>query len=295
MGSISFKIKSVKKQKQEGGFAKPMANEKSQVEQDAKPSKEDEEEQLRLAKAKAAAAAKAKAQALAKAKATAAPKAKADARAKKELSEASSTSLGDDDSNDIDEAKKKVIAAAKAKAAAKMKKLAEQKEAEEPLAPSSPNQPFLDKVVDIVKEQVGEYTIIDATINRLANDLPVIEVDQPAYFDVCHVLYYHPELQFNRLGELHGTDYESHMELFLYLESSEHLTPLSVKVKLERDNPVIRSVTSIWKGAEWPECEAYDLLGIRFEGHPNLRRLFLGEDWVGYPLRKDYEPYDGEV
>jgi NADH-quinone oxidoreductase subunit C len=293
MGSISFKIKSVKKQKQEGGFAKPMADEKSQVEQNAKPSKEDEEEQLRLAKAKAAAAAKAKAQALAKAKATAAPKTKADARAKKELSEAGSTSLGDADSNDIDEAQKKAIAAAKAKAAAKMKKLAEQKEAEEPLA--SPNQPFLDKVVDIVKEQVGEYTIIDATINRLANDLPVIEVDQPAYFDVCHVLYYHPELQFNRLGELHGTDYESHMELFLYLESSEHLTPLSVKVKLERDNPVIRSVTSIWKGAEWPECEAYDLLGIRFEGHPNLRRLFLGEDWVGYPLRKDYEPYDGEV
>jgi NADH-quinone oxidoreductase subunit C len=66
-------------------------------------------------------------------------------------------------------------------------------------------------------------------------------------------------------------------------------------VKIDRDEPTIESLQPIWAGANWPECEAYDLLGIKFTGHPNLHRIMLGEDWVGYPLRKDYEPYDVEV
>jgi NADH-quinone oxidoreductase subunit C len=58
---------------------------------------------------------------------------------------------------------------------------------------------------------------------------------------------------------------------------------------------MIESLAPLWAGANWPECEAYDLLGIKFKGHPNLHRIMLGEDWVGHPLRKDYEPYDVEV
>jgi NADH-quinone oxidoreductase subunit C len=66
-------------------------------------------------------------------------------------------------------------------------------------------------------------------------------------------------------------------------------------VKIDRDEPTIESLQPIWAGANWPECEAYDLLGIKFTGHPNLHRIMLGEDWVGHPLRKDYEQYDVEV
>jgi NADH-quinone oxidoreductase subunit C len=51
----------------------------------------------------------------------------------------------------------------------------------------------------------------------------------------------------------------------------------------------------LWEGANWPERETYDLLGIQFTGHPNLTRIMMPDDWVGYPLRKDYEPYDVEV
>ena len=61
-------------------------------------------------------------------------------------------------------------------------------------------------------------------------------------------------------------------------------------MKLDRDKPVIDSLQPLWAGADWPECEAYDLLGIKFENHPNLHRIMLGEDWVGHPLRKDYKP-----
>jgi NADH-quinone oxidoreductase subunit C len=70
---------------------------------------------------------------------------------------------------------------------------------------------------------------------------------------------------------------------------------LALKVKIDRDEPTIESLQPLWAGANWPECEAYDLLGIKFTGHPNLHRIMLGEDWVGHPLRKDYEPYDVEV
>ncbi|WAA13981.1 NADH-quinone oxidoreductase subunit C [Fervidibacillus halotolerans] len=96
-------------------------------------------------------------------------------------------------------------------------------------------------------------------------------------------------MQFEYLTELHGTDFQTHMEVFLYLQSISRKRSLILKTKTDRDQPIVASVTSIWEGAMWPECEAYDLLGIRFEGHPNLHRIFLGEDWKGYPLRKDYK------
>jgi NADH-quinone oxidoreductase subunit C len=64
---------------------------------------------------------------------------------------------------------------------------------------------------------------------------------------------------------------------------------VTFKLRVDRQNPVAPSVTSIWKGADWHERETYDLVGIRFEGHPDLRRILLPEDWAGHPLRKDYE------
>jgi NADH:ubiquinone oxidoreductase subunit C len=74
-----------------------------------------------------------------------------------------------------------------------------------------------------------------------------------------------------------------------YLLSRNFKHELQLKVKLpDRDNAVIETVSDIWKTAEFHEREVYDLFGVKFENHPDLRRLFLDENWPGYPLRKDY-------
>jgi NADH-quinone oxidoreductase subunit C len=86
-----------------------------------------------------------------------------------------------------------------------------------------------------------------------------------------------------------GADMEKYLMVVYHMESTRHGHALVLKVKTEdRENPVIDTVCDIWRTAEFHEREIYDLLGIRFANHPDLRRIFLDENWVGYPLRKDY-------
>ncbi|MDG1568108.1 NADH-quinone oxidoreductase subunit C [Bacillus cereus] len=266
------------------------------------------EEEKAKAKAKAAAAAKAKAAALAKqkregteevteeekekakAKAAAAAKAKAAALAKQKSSQ------GDGDSGDE---KAKAIAAAKAKAAAAARaktKGAEGKKEDEPKQEElSVNQPYLNQYVEAIREKLGEGALVDSYINKLSKDVPTLVVDPEKYYEVMESLRFHEGLAFDYMSELHATDFVTHMEVYVHLFSYSKKQSVAVKVKLDRETPQVESVTALWKGADWPEREAYDLLGIIFKGHPNLTRILMPEDWVGYPLRKDYEPYDVEV
>ncbi|AKR12121.1 NADH dehydrogenase [Bacillus thuringiensis] len=260
------------------------------------------EEEKAKAKAKAAAAAKAKAAALAKqkregteevtekAKAVAAAKAKAAALAKQKASQ------GDGDSGDE---KAKAIAAAKAKAAAAARaktKGAEGKEEDESKQEEpSVNQPYLNQYVEAIREKVGEGALVDSYINKLSKDVPTLVVDPAKYYEVMESLRFHEGLAFDYMSELHATDFVTHMEVYVHLFSYGKKQSVAVKVKLDREAPQVESVTALWKGADWPEREAYDLLGIVFKGHPNLTRILMPDDWVGYPLRKDYEPYDVEV
>ncbi len=73
-----------------------------------------------------------------------------------------------------------------------------------------------------------------------------------------------------------------------FLQSRHHRHELVLKVRVARDQPRVQSLASVWPTAEWGERETYDMYGIEFEGHPDMRRLLLPEDWVGWPLRKDY-------
>ncbi|GAC90550.1 NADH dehydrogenase subunit C [Anoxybacillus flavithermus NBRC 109594] len=284
--------------------AKQLAKERlaaKQAAEQTEPSLESEDD-LALAKKKAAAAAKAKAAALAKQKAAetgeiseeelakkkaaAAAKAKAAALAKQKAAE-----TGDLSEEEL--AKKKAAAAAKAKAVAAAKaKSADVAEAKEETP--SPNQPYLDKYVKVIEEHLGKDVLENAYINRLSKDVPTLVAKKDTYYKVAEFLKYNEQLSFDYLSELHGTDFQTHMEVYVHLYSYKNRQSVALKVKIDRDNPVIDSLVPLWPGANWPECEAYDLLGIRFEGHPNLIRIFLGENWVGYPLRKDYEPYDME-
>jgi NADH-quinone oxidoreductase subunit C len=86
-----------------------------------------------------------------------------------------------------------------------------------------------------------------------------------------------------------GVDWKTHLTIVYHLSSTLHRHMLVVKAKLDPTDPEIETVSDIWRTAEFHEREAYDLLGIRFGNHPDLRRLFLTDDWEGWPLRKDYE------
>ena len=252
------------------------------------------------AKAKAAAAAKAKAAALAKQKREGTEEVteeeKAKAKAKAAALAKQKASQGDGDSGDE---KAKAIAAAKAKAAAAARaktKGAEGKKEDEPKQEEpSVNQPYLNQYVEAIREKLGEGALVDSYINKLSKDVPTLVVNPEKYYEVMESLRFHEGLAFDYMSELHATDFVTHMEVYVHLFSYGKKQSVAVKVKLDREAPQVESVTALWKGADWPEREAYDLLGIVFKGHPNLTRILMPDDWVGYPLRKDYEPYDVEV
>ncbi|MBI1909909.1 MAG: NADH-quinone oxidoreductase subunit C [Deltaproteobacteria bacterium] len=113
---------------------------------------------------------------------------------------------------------------------------------------------------------------------------------------VCELLKISDIFYFDCLSDLTGVDWKDHLEVIYHLFSYRHRHHLEIKVKLPVEKPQVPTVESVWKVANWLEREVYDLLGINFEGHSDLRRIMLPDDWVGHPLRKDYkeeEDYHG--
>jgi len=98
-----------------------------------------------------------------------------------------------------------------------------------------------------------------------------------------------PGLDFGYLNYITAIDYYDHFEVVYQLVSLEHNHSLVLRTRCDqRDNPTLPSVVSLWRGADLQEREIYDLMGIRFEGHPNMKRIALWEGFQGHPLRKDY-------
>jgi NADH-quinone oxidoreductase subunit C len=98
------------------------------------------------------------------------------------------------------------------------------------------------------------------------------------------------ELAFDCLSNLSGVDYpkEGHIQVVYHLFSYRHRHLFVLKVNADRDDPVVPSLAALWSHANWQEREVFDLLGVRFTGHPDLRRILMPEDWPGHPLRKDF-------
>lgn len=139
---------------------------------------------------------------------------------------------------------------------------------------------------------------------------PFVAVEPAKLVEVCTFLRDDPRLKFEMLNDISGVDYlemdpkkapkagfEPHLEVVYHLSSfSFPGRRFTVKVILPRwkDNaagqlPEVPSVVGVWKTANWQEREVFDLVGVQFTGHPELTRILLGDDWVGHPLRKDYE------
>ena len=115
---------------------------------------------------------------------------------------------------------------------------------------------------------------------------------------VCRYLKDTERFQMDYLANLTAVDYpaEQRMDLVYHLYSMEKKHgPMTLKVKLSRQQLVVASMTPIWRGAEFQEREIYDLFGVTFEGHPDLRRILMWDGFEGHPMRKDYVPEDQNV
>ncbi len=113
--------------------------------------------------------------------------------------------------------------------------------------------------------------------------------------DVCLFLRDDPSIRMDHLADLTAVDYSAfagdagpRFEVVYNLISTVHRHRIRLKVRLPEEDPRIDTVSSVWHTADWHERETYDLMGIRFDGHPDLRRILLPEDWEGHPLRKEY-------
>jgi len=120
-------------------------------------------------------------------------------------------------------------------------------------------------------------------------------VERRALRETCQLLRDDPACPFNFLADVTCVDWypsDPRFEVVYHLLSISKKERVRLKVRLSEESPVVDSVTSVWPGANYFEREVFDLFGVRFTGHPYLRRLLMPEDWEGHPLRKDY-PVEG--
>ena len=115
-----------------------------------------------------------------------------------------------------------------------------------------------------------------------------IVVKPELLLQVTQLLNTDPGFKFNYLNCVTGVDYMDYLEVVYHLTSMELNHSLVVKARCDRDNPEVPSLYSLFRGADYQEREIYDLLGIKFTGHPNMKRLFMWEGFEGHPLRRDY-------
>src|SRR5262245_38367499 len=161
------------------------------------------------------------------------------------------------------------------------------------------------EIVAVLEERFGSAL----TGKKLDALDPFVTVDPARLVEICTVLRDDPRLRFDLLNCISGIDYletdskkvakagfEPHLEVVYHLSSFAHKHRFVLKLILPRwkdgvagQLPEVPSVTGVWATADWHERETFDLCGVMFTGHPDLRRILLAEDWVGHPLRKDYE------
>jgi NADH-quinone oxidoreductase subunit C len=137
----------------------------------------------------------------------------------------------------------------------------------------------------------------EAVGKAIANKFPaaIAEINEKAIiinrdflFEVAGFLRDNENFSCDYLNYLTAVDYYDYFEVVYQVTSLKYNHTIVFKTRCHRDNPAVPSMVNLWKGADFQEREVYDLLGIVFEGHPNLKRIFLWEGFQGYPLRKDF-------
>ena len=138
-----------------------------------------------------------------------------------------------------------------------------------------------EEIASQVEEQLPG-SIVDSSQDSLV-------VNSESWLAVATFLKDTPGLDFDYLTSITAVDYYDYFEVVYQLTSLKHNHSLVVKTRCyEREKPSLPSIVSLWRGADLQEREIYDLMGISFDGHPNLKRIFLWQGFQGHPLRKDY-------
>ena len=143
------------------------------------------------------------------------------------------------------------------------------------------------EIVVILKERFGE-AILEAKTESTLDPFVVVSPDKVQ--EIAIVLRDDERLKFDSLMCLSGMDYAGgKLGVVYHLDSIALTHKITLKVQLLIDHPHVASVAQVWRCANWHEREAYDMYGIVFDGHPDLRRILMPDDWEGYPLRKDFK------
>jgi NADH-quinone oxidoreductase subunit C len=123
----------------------------------------------------------------------------------------------------------------------------------------------------------------------ISSDATGVLVESRSIAGVMRFLKDNPEFDFNYLNNLTAVDYYEYFEVVYNITSMKNKQTLQIKTRVySRENPEIPSVSNLWRGADYQEREVFDLMGIRFSGHPDLRRIALWEGFEGHPQRKDF-------
>jgi NADH-quinone oxidoreductase subunit C len=147
-------------------------------------------------------------------------------------------------------------------------------------------------------------TSVDPTASALAEDIrgafpavdfrafdlgvPSLVVPADNLVAVCRHLKTTPGLAFDLLASVTAIDYLDRIDIVYQIRSLRHKRDVTLRIEVDRDDAVAPSVTSVWRAADFQEREIYDLMGVRFVGHPNLKRILLYDEFDGHPLRKDW-------
>ncbi len=152
------------------------------------------------------------------------------------------------------------------------------------------NQEIYDKLKAAYGGAIGSFheQAGSAYMTRTSSYADIVEYSQIA--QICQYLRDEPTLEFDNLNCLSCDDNgDKTLSVVYHMESLSLKHYFALKVTVPIDNPVVPTVTRVWASANWHEREGWDMIGIKFNEHPDLRRILLDDDWVGHPLRKDYK------
>jgi NADH-quinone oxidoreductase subunit C len=156
-----------------------------------------------------------------------------------------------------------------------------------------PDATGLELIAQRVRDKLGDDAVVDTSFHR---GQPTLQVDPARVNDVLRYLRDEDDEPWGFLASVHGCDYlpeEPRLGVHYQLLSMERRDRLNVKLRVGTDEPRVPTVMDLWPTADFQEREVYDMFGVVFEGHPDMRRILMPEDYEGHPQRRDF-PMGGE-